>query len=164
MGLALRADDKKMTLPSYFSVRSVYARWCFLCGWMVKSDNAGNVGRLDSFFHRPNDANDWPEGSMCCDVCSLSSFVNYWKKHFPKMKIRKPRNDTCSVCHMFLTTLGRVDRSIAAGNNYRKPEGITSLCATSNTLTTSQNKSSVSSNHFISHLVDSSSDESNTTR
>ena len=49
-GLDLRYDGDDVFLTPHMGVRESYMRWCWDCGWKVKSDGKGNVGRVCGWY------------------------------------------------------------------------------------------------------------------
>lgn len=77
-------------LPSTLTKRQLYARFCYERGWVVHSDNKGNLGKVKNYPVRPV-SDDWPEGSVPKKVPSRPFFENFWKDNYPNIKI-SPRS------------------------------------------------------------------------
>ena len=86
-----------MELPASMTKRSIYTGWCYSQGFKAKADAKGNFGSVATYERRPNDDILWPEGSEGV-LCSWSSFLKIWAKHFPHLKIRKACEDVCGEC------------------------------------------------------------------
>jgi hypothetical protein len=96
--VGLRNDEVgAQELPSNMTKHSIYSGWCYLQGFKAKSDAKGNFGCISSYEIRPYDDILWPEGSQSA-ICSWSSFLKIWKKHFPHLKIRNSCEDVCGEC------------------------------------------------------------------
>ena len=94
-GVTLRDEEvDTVELPSSFSKRQVYSRYCFQRGWVVRADAKGCLPKLKDYQRRPFNDLDWPVGSEAKPVPSRIYFDQYWKSHFPLMKIRNPSADT----------------------------------------------------------------------
>ena len=91
-----------MHLPSYYSKRKLYERFCYVSGWEVKAASDGSYPPISQFQSRTNDdenlnddenSNDeqnmslWSDGSESLPVCSWHSFLQIWKSYLPNLKI-----------------------------------------------------------------------------
>ena len=65
------------------------------------------------FLLRPFDELLWPADSTPLPVCSWTDFRMIWKKHFPKLGIRNPCEDTCGECVKIRNSFKYLDRSAA---------------------------------------------------
>ena len=98
-----------MHLPSYYTKRKIYERFCFISGWEVKSASDGSYPPVTEFKERTNDhdchGDDrlslWPEGSESKPVCSWHTFLRCWKYYLPNLKIRPSSLDTCDLCNEY---------------------------------------------------------------
>ena len=108
--VGLRDNDYKlMHLPSYYSKRKLYERFCFTLGWEVKSASDGSYPPLSDFKKRVPDNTQiddetysiWPEGTESIPVCSWHTFLRIWKTYLPNLKIRPPSLDTCDLCNEY---------------------------------------------------------------
>jgi hypothetical protein len=43
-------------------------------------------------------------GEMQLHLCSWPTFFNYWKTNYPKLSVREPIEDICSMCYIFQST------------------------------------------------------------
>lgn len=94
-GVTLRDDEVgTVELPSSWTKRQLYSRYCFQRGWNVRADARGCLPKLQNYPVRPFNDSDWPTGSEPIPVPSRIYFDKYWKKNFPLMKIRSPSADT----------------------------------------------------------------------
>jgi hypothetical protein len=113
-GMSLRnEEDGLVELPSSFTKRKLYAEFCFSRGYKVKSTAKGSYGPMKDFALRPFDEVFWPEGSTPLSICSWTDFRKLWKKHFPKLGIRNPCEDTCGECVKICNSFKYLDRSAA---------------------------------------------------
>lgn len=108
--VGLRDNDYKlMHLPSYYSKRKLYERFCFTLGWEVKSASDGSYPPISDFKKRRPDRTSirnetfstWPEGTESIPVCSWHTFLRIWKTYLPNLKIRPPSLDTCDLCNEY---------------------------------------------------------------
>jgi hypothetical protein len=94
------ADD--CNLPSHWSMRGTYIRWCEERGWKVSFSLTGKMSK-EAIKWRNDDA-DSSAGNDDDDpmpICTWSSFFNFWKKNYPEVKITKPAEDICDLCYVF---------------------------------------------------------------
>lgn len=80
-------------LSSIYSKRNLYTKFCWERGYAPKATSKGNLGSTKSFPLRPFDSGpnaEWPEGSIPKPLCSRTTFNNFWKKYYPRLKL-KPR-------------------------------------------------------------------------
>ena len=115
-GLILKDDDDNVELPSSYTKRTLYSRWCWDRGWDIKPNGgAGSYGRVQDHSKRVNkpdslDENLWPVGSVSREVCSKSTFCRFWDEHYKTLVIKKSSHDTCSVCYLFTNALNGLKR------------------------------------------------------
>ena len=94
-GVTLRDKEvDTVELPSSFTKRQLYSRYCFQRGWVVYADAKGCLPKLKDYPRRPFNDSDWPVGSEAKPVPSRKYSDHYWKSNFPLMKIRNPSADT----------------------------------------------------------------------
>ena len=80
-GLVLKDDDESIELPSYYTKRKLYTRWCWDRGWDVRSKGGnGSHGQVKGYDIRVNkpDSFDhilWPIGSVRLHVCAMATFL-----------------------------------------------------------------------------------------
>ena len=72
-------------LPHHYSKRSLYKRWCWERGWVIQNDARSNETKEE---RSPVDDEFWTEDKVPEPTLSWPSFRNYWKKHFPHLRIR----------------------------------------------------------------------------
>ena len=106
--LGLRDKDYNILhLPSFYSKRKLYERFCYMNGWEIKSACDGSYPPLSQYQPRKNDDDEnetlglWPEGTDPQIVCSWRSFLRIWKEYLPHLKIRQPSLDTCNLCNEY---------------------------------------------------------------
>lgn len=126
-GTTTRDDDPDdLVLPPHISKHSCFARWCYLRGWKVEKKSSAKTiyTPVKEFTRRPFDDDDedgvplWPEGSEYKRVVTWPTFLYYWKRKFPHIKVRKKGADTCTdcqiLCNEFRTRQARSERIRAA--------------------------------------------------
>ena len=110
-GVGLRDEEiDTVELPSSFSKRQLYYRYCFHNGYVVKSDAKGNMPSMKNHKVRTTFDIHYPEGSVPKPVCDWKAFRTFWKDNYPKMTIRPPSHDTCAECWKYRNELGVVSR------------------------------------------------------
>jgi hypothetical protein len=83
-------DDSMLYLPSFFTQRNCYAKFCLeKRGMKVTTNNKGTV-KLE-----PAVAGEVKR------VPSWSAYSTYWHTNYPKLKVRKPTEDICGYCYKF---------------------------------------------------------------
>ena len=81
-------------------------------GWVVKPDGRGNFGKTSNYEVRDFDGEDWVEGeSEIVSPISFSTFLAFWEAHHPKLKIRSPAYDTCTLCFKYSCSLSSLFRA-----------------------------------------------------
>ena len=94
-GSGLRDEEENLLeLPTCWSKRGVYARFCFERGFVVTSTHSGNTKKS------PRTDQLWNESNKK-RICSWSSFTNFWEAHYPLIRIGSPSADICTDCHIF---------------------------------------------------------------
>lgn len=102
-------EEGVIELPSSVSKRQEYSRWCYERGWIVPRGTAkGSYGKVSDYAPREVDEL-WPEGSSQ-PVASWSIFIEVWKLHFAKLKVRRPCEDTCGECFILRNDFRYLDR------------------------------------------------------
>ena len=133
-GTTTRDDDPDdLVLPPHISKHSCFARWCYSRGWKVqkKSSALTIYTPVSAFERRPHDDDEfiplWPQGSEYLRVVSWPTFLSYWKRKFPFIKLRKKGADTCTdcllLCNEFRMRQARGDRRRAALQGNEEEEG-----------------------------------------
>ena len=100
------SDLDQIELPSSFTKRSIYERFCYERGSVAKSNSDGSYLPIDKYEKRPfdddeNGLNLFPEGSDRLDVCHWSTFLRTWNKHISHLKVRSPSDNTCVQCNIY---------------------------------------------------------------
>jgi hypothetical protein len=84
------ADDSMLYLPSFFTQRNCYAKFCLeKRGTKISTTNKGTVVKTPAVAGTVNSTPSW------------SAYCTYWKENHPKLKVRKPTEDICSYCYKF---------------------------------------------------------------
>ena len=62
--------------------------------------------------NNPGTADDvlWTADSVSLPVCTIASFIAFWKKHHPLLIIKRSSHDTCGVCYLFSNALNGLKR------------------------------------------------------
>ena len=110
-GIALRDNDDSVDLPSCYSKRSLYCKLMHLWGWVCRADGWGNFGKLQDYEGRSFDE-FWVAGELeIISPITYSTFFSFWAINYPKLKIRSPSYDTCSLCFKFSCLLSTILRA-----------------------------------------------------
>jgi hypothetical protein len=91
--LTTRDDTDSYTLPPYWSKRSLYARWCYDCGWNIETSTKAVITK-----HRRL---DWPDDVEPQPVISYTYFFVIWKQEYSYIVVRRPTADICDDCYLF---------------------------------------------------------------
>jgi hypothetical protein len=84
---SLRDTEDVQYLPSYFSVRGCYAKFCFeKRGIKITTNSKGRITKI------PVD----PENVR--DVPAWSTYQSFWRDRYSTLKVREPTEDICSYC------------------------------------------------------------------
>ena len=110
--IVIKDDDDNVELPSNFTKRGMYERWCLDRGWVAKARvGNGSYGRIAKYETRKTqEGTDWPLDSVSLLVCCFNTFISYWKKNFPSIKIKNSSHDTCGTCYLFERQLNGLRR------------------------------------------------------
>jgi hypothetical protein len=91
----LRDDlDSASDLPPSFTKRRVYGRFLAEHGWKLKLDSIGKIVSMSK-----DDV--VIDGKNCKEMPSWTTFLRYWKKNFPLIRIQNAREDICNDCYVF---------------------------------------------------------------
>jgi hypothetical protein len=91
--LSTRDNDEEMTyLPPCWSKRNLYQRYAGSRGWDCCTNNIGTMTKTARV------------GEEQKRLCSWFVFHCYWKRNFPKLRVRRPIEDICSQCYIFQNT------------------------------------------------------------
>ena len=85
-------DTELEYLPPSWSRMKLYQRYACTRGWDVRTNN---IGAMNSFPRA---------GEMQLHLCSWPTFFYCWKTNYPKLRVRKPIEDICSMCYIFQNT------------------------------------------------------------
>ena len=116
-GIGLRdAEVDVVDLPSCYTKRQLYARFLHEIGWIVRPKVNGSFGKIADYEQRPFDE-FWIEGEdVPTPACSFETFRAFWAKNFPKLKIRSPVYNTCSLCYQYSNNLSDIQRKMNGMN------------------------------------------------
>jgi hypothetical protein len=96
-GTGLRDGEEGVSeLPSHFSKRSCYVRWCDERGWIMNLKPRGNY---DAEMKQGVDQNG--NTFDVKPISALSTFHLFWRKHYPNLRLKKPAEDVCTYCYQF---------------------------------------------------------------
>ena len=103
-----------MYLPSYYTKRKIYERFCFINGLKIKSASDGSYPPVTKFKERKNDNESngderlslCPDGSKTKPVCSWHTFLRCWKYYLPNLKIHPSSLDTCDLWNEYAKYIG----------------------------------------------------------
>ena len=94
-GIGLRDSEIDLVeLPTAWSKRAMYARFCFERGHVVTTTATGITKTTER-----SDA-QWDNGNKKT-ICHWKTFLSYWENNFPQLRIAAPSADICSECHVF---------------------------------------------------------------
>ena len=68
-------DTEILELPSYFTKRQLYSRFCYERGWNPQTSARGTHGPLKDYPKRQHDSLLWPEGTEAMSIPSWSAFL-----------------------------------------------------------------------------------------
>ena len=98
-GSGLRNDDEDIKeLPTSFSKRGLYARFCNERGYRVSTSPSG----VDTLVEDENF-----DGEKRLPVCRWASFFNFWRKYYPKLRLQRAAKDVCGECFTFRNQLSK---------------------------------------------------------
>jgi hypothetical protein len=99
-GIGVRdAEVDTVELPSSFTQRYLYGKFCHQQGYEVKASAKGDYGKLKDFQRREDD--EWAPGLEPGPICDWHSFRSFWETEFPLLHIRPACEDTCGECFMY---------------------------------------------------------------
>ena len=88
-----KADTEIVELPTHYSKRGLYVRFCRERGWHLERKQQGHYAVVNV-----SDAGDTSNRPPLLD---WRTFRRFWKREFPKLILSKPRVDMCTLCHKF---------------------------------------------------------------
>ena len=93
-GTGLRdGEDAVLELPSSWSKRTIYKRFCDERGWEVQTTARGTTETKP----KPQEENK--------PICHWRSFQRFWQKEYPLLRLPKPAADICTDCHILVLRL-----------------------------------------------------------
>ena len=94
-GTGLRdGEDDLVELPTSWSKRAMYARFCFERGYVITTNARGSAIKTER-----SDANWRVEDQKM--ICSWWAFLVFWDTNYPKIRLGSPSADICTDCHIF---------------------------------------------------------------
>jgi hypothetical protein len=94
-GSGLRNGEEDVSLlPSCFSKRSLFIRWCDERGWKMTTLPRGSYKKEKNKNKDGSDVETEP-------ICVFSTFLCFWKVHYPKLRLKSPSEDVCTYCYQF---------------------------------------------------------------
>lgn len=92
VGTGLRDDELDLLeLPSSWSKRGLYNRFCDERGWEVKTSSRGTIQLTKKM------GGDEIQKPICC----WRTFQRFWKREYPNLRLQMPSEDICTECHTF---------------------------------------------------------------
>lgn len=90
------ADEEVLYLPPYISKRGCYAKFCLeKRGVLITTTNKGAIKKA------PQNAADHGDDAALNSVPCWTAYRKFWSDRYPKLKVRKPTEDICSICYKF---------------------------------------------------------------
>jgi hypothetical protein len=83
-------NDSNEYLSPNWSKRRCYAKYCRSRGVEILTNNKGTIQK------RPAAG-----GGGMQDVPSWSTYLSFWNKHYPNLKVSRPAEDICPYCYVF---------------------------------------------------------------
>ena len=94
-GSGLRDEEENLLeLPTCWSKRSIYARFCYERGFVI-TNSGGGIKKQEE---RTDEAWGTQQHKK---ICSWPTFLYFWKTHYPLIQIASPSADICTDCHIF---------------------------------------------------------------
>ena len=94
-GSGLRdGEEDLIELPTSWSKQAVYARFCFERGSVINTDDRGCITKTT------RTDGQWNAGDEK-RICDWHTFLIFWDKHYPLVRIAPPSTDICTDCHIF---------------------------------------------------------------
>lgn len=99
-GLMTERDREEVeSLPTYFTKRSLYRRYCFEQGWNTTTTSTGTPNKKT---RRVDD--EWKDREQQ-EIVSWRSFLRFWACHYPLLRVGSPSEDICNACHKYCNQL-----------------------------------------------------------
>ena len=133
-GTTVRGDDvDEVVLPPHYSIHKIYVAWVCSMGWQVTYSNRARTrhNAIDKYI-RVEEGFDDDNGIAKQQVCSYRCFRMFWKKEFPKLKMRNRGEDVCTDCVIFTNRLNalrkrrRHNQAVACANS--NPPQVHTMC------------------------------------
>ena len=83
-----------LELPTSWSKRALYARFCYERGYVVTASHSGILTKEE----RTDDGWDVANNKR---TCGWSTFLRFWEKHYPSIRLGSSSADICTDCHVF---------------------------------------------------------------
>jgi hypothetical protein len=99
-GGGVRDQDVELKeLPTHFTKRQIYYRYCFERGHKAElQDHKGNI-KLTLRAHDDDEENPlWPTGSVVSRIIGWTTFRRFWKRNYGNLVLPNPRQDICGEC------------------------------------------------------------------
>ena len=94
-GSGLRDGEEDLVeLPTTWSKRAVYSRFCYERGFVMTSTPRGNIKKTERSDPEWNNENHKT-------ICSWGTFLHFWNRHYPMIRLGPPAADICTDCHVF---------------------------------------------------------------
>ena len=113
-GMLERDSDTDIThIPPNMTKKNLYGVWCFDRGWKIKYNKRckGSYSTIKEFTFREHDDHLivplFPTGMARKPIVAWCTFTSFWKRHYPKLRIRPRGADTCTDCLIFVNSLRR---------------------------------------------------------
>jgi hypothetical protein len=91
-----RDDDPDVEdLPTFISYRGSFKQFMWEQGYKVITDSKGRVEteiRTDP---------EWTRGEPANPPLAFSSYLSFWNRHYPKLRVQKASEDICGACFRF---------------------------------------------------------------
>jgi len=111
-----RDDDIDiLEIEPYNSKRGLFNRFCHERGWDISTSHKGIMEQKER-----TDAQWISDGEPVSAICCWPTFLSFWKKHYPKLRIRAPSADTCGDCHKFHNEARHVQDNTFVINNQQQ--------------------------------------------
>jgi hypothetical protein len=94
-GSGLRDGEEELVeLPTFWSKRGVYARFCSERGYVISCTARGNIVKTERSDPEWNVQNKKT-------ICSWHAFLQFWDRNYPMIRLSSPAADICTDCHIF---------------------------------------------------------------
>ena len=103
-GTGLRdGEENVFELPTSWSKRGLYARFCFERGYTIGCNARGNITKTERSDQQWNIADKKT-------ICSWHAFLKFWERNYPMIRLASPSADICTDCHIFFNRAKYVAR------------------------------------------------------